>query len=352
MSENITNKPDDTQIDNPTTIHGYKTVCAKLGLAMCVYFVCRMLGAMITTAAHRNITGLNLDLMYAITMTIMIIMVYLLPMIFTALIFKSTSYYNVLNKNTRDMYKRPKRLAKAMGAFPAMYGLGYAIALLTMLAAFLISRSTAGQTLIEEMLRPTAIGQSTSIASALMMVFMLVIIAPVFEEIWVRGIMYDALKPYGHGIAILVSSILFGLMHGSLNMLFYTTALGLALGYVRYATNSLFVVTVLHALINAIAAGLLFTMALVEMTGEEIRIINTIQNIYILAVLVLIVVGIIAFFMKIPTIRKYKIENTWPEISSGRKTALFFLSVPVIVMLVLAFNELTQYWPLGLLIGR
>jgi hypothetical protein len=43
--------------------------------------------------------------------------------------------------------------------------------------------------------------------------------------------------------------------------------------------------------------------------------------------------------MKIPTIKKYKIDNAWSDVKAGKKTALFFLSAPVIVMLVLAFNE-------------
>jgi len=332
-------------------VKGYKVVCAKLGLVMCVYFICRIASAIITGLAFRSAPAdLSQTMQYAIGMSVAIIVVYIIPMLFTARIFNSFSYYNILSKETRAMYKKPKRLARAMGTFPAMYGLGYGIALLTMLAAFLISRATGGQTLIEEMLRPTVLEPTTSIASAVMMVFMLVIIAPIFEEIWVRGIMYDALKPYGQGIAILISSILFGLMHGSLNMLFYTTALGFALGYVRYATNSILVVTLLHAIINAIAAGLLFIMALVEITGEYNRLINTIQNIYILAVLALVVVGIIAFIKKIPTIRKYRIEKTWQEISPKRKVALFFLSIPVIIMLVLAFNEITQFWAIGLLI--
>jgi len=212
---------------------------------------------------------------------------------------------------------------------------------------YLISRNLSGQTYIEELLRPSVIDQPTNLVSLLGMVFMLVIIAPLFEEFWVRGIMYDALKPYGTGMAIIISSILFGLMHGSLYMLFYTTAYGFALGYIRYATGSLFTVTILHAIVNSIAAGALFFSTIMQMTNEENRFINTITIIYLIAMLVMIVVGIVVFISKIPSIRKYRIENAWPVIGPWKKTALFFISIPVIIMMVLAFNEISQ----GLLVN-
>jgi len=328
----------------------YKSICRKLGLIMCLYFVCRIIGGSISSVIFGHADVIGHTAAHILGMTVVVIFVYIIPMLVTALMFGSMSYYNIRSVQFRKLYEKPERLARAIGTFPAMYGLGYGVALLTLLLSFLISRATGGQTFIEDILRPTTIETTTSLGSALVMVFVLVVIAPIFEEIWVRGIMYDALKPYGTGIAIIISSIIFGLMHGSLYMLFYTTALGFALGYVRYATNSLLIVTILHAMINAVAAGMLFMMTMTEITMEESVIVNTVQNVYILAVLALIIVGIIAFIVRIPTIRRYKLENSWNSVSGGRKTALFFFSIPAIIMLVLAFNELTNYWLISLIL--
>jgi hypothetical protein len=161
-----------------------------------------------------------------------------------------------------------------------------------------------------------------------------------------RGIVYDALTPYGTGAAIVISSILFGLMHGSMEMLFYTTALGFALGYIRYATNSLFVVTILHLIINAVGAGMLLISSLVKIENEQNRWLNTLLNYYQLAMLILIAVGLAAFIRKIPVIRRYKVENAWTEIGGRKKIALFFVSVPVLIMVVLAINEHADNVPL------
>jgi len=334
--------------DNDNKLRNYKIVCAKLGLSMCIYFICRLLTGL-TAAFLGSLTETIGEIPVSLFVSILVIlMAYVIPLYLTALIFKSFSLYK---GKYRELYKKPKKLARALGTFPAVYGLGQGTALLTLLVMFLILRNLSGQSYIEELLRPSVIETPTNIVSLIGMIFMLVVIAPVFEEFWVRGIMYDALKPYGTGMAILISALLFGLMHGSLYMLFYTTAFGLALGYVRYATGSLFTVTILHAIVNSIGAGALLLSSLLLMTNEENKLVNTVYIIYLLAMLIMIITGVIVFLSKIPAMRKYRIENMWPEISPWKKTALFFASVPVIIMIVLAFNELSGYWLLNL-IGR
>jgi len=337
-SENNEQHEQNEQNNEHSKLHGYKIVCAKLGLSMCVYFVCRLLAGWFILLLSYNSEAMSDTIFSLLSDAILIIMVYVIPLLITALIFNSFANYK---GKYRQLYAKPKRLARAMGTFPAAYGFGYGTALLTMLVMYLITRNVSSQSYLQELLQPTAMDPSSNLAGLFGLIFMVVIIAPLFEEIWVRGIMYDALKPYGTGMAIIISSIIFGLMHGNIYMFFYTTALGFALGYIRYATNSLFVVTALHAVVNSVAAGILVFISLSQMTNDESRVINTLYNIYIIAVLALIVVGIIVFLARIPKIRKYRFENPWSDIGPWKKTALFFISIPVILMMVLAFNELS-----------
>jgi len=343
-NENVEQNDLNNELNEYNKLRAYKIVCAKLGLSMCIYFICRLITGLLA-AALGGLPGVIDESLVSLSVTlIIIIMAYVVPLYLTAIIFKSFASYK---GKLRELYKKPKKLARALGTFPALYGLGQGTALLTLLVMFLISKNLSGQSYIEELLRPTVIETPANIVSLIGMVFMLVVIAPVFEEIWVRGIMYDALKPYGTGIAIIISSLLFGLMHGSLYMLFYTTAFGLALGYIRYATDSLFVVTILHAIVNSIGAGALLLSTLLLMTNEENKLINTTYIIYLTAMLILIIVGVIVFLSKIPAMRKYRIENTWTSIGPWKKTALFFVSIPVILMMILAFNELSGHWLLN-----
>jgi len=335
--------------DGKTKLQSYKAVSAKLGLSMIVYFVCRILNGFILEWIGDSGVVVNYTAAYAISMILAVVLGYIIPILFTVIIFKSFRFYGERG-GFAAMYKKPRRIARALGTFPAMYGLGVGTVLLTLLISYLISKLTGGQALIQDILRPTTVQPPSDIASTLMIVFLLVVIAPVFEEIWVRGIMYDALKPFGCGMAIMISSILFGLMHGSLDRLFYSTALGFALGYVRYATGSIFITTILHAIVNTVAAGLLFLMSMSEIANYGNRLINTMHNMYVLAVLVLLAAGLIAFIRKIPVIRKYKLDNEWGEVGPWKKTALFFASIPVILMLVLAINEHAYGWFLNLIL--
>ena len=334
--------------DSQAMLKGYRIVCAKLGLSMCVYFIFRLLASEASFLLFGAIRNMSLTAQYVIHSALVVIMVYIIPLLITALIFKSFKNYK---GKFRTLYKKPKRFARAMGAFPATFGLGHGTALLTLLVSFLISRAIGGETFIEDLLRPPTVETTTNMASVFMMMFMLVIIAPIFEEIWTRGIMYDALKPYGTGMAIIISSLIFGIMHGSLSMLFYTTAYGLALGYIRYATDSLLIVTILHAIVNSIAAVMLLLLSLSEIIVEPSRMLATVTNLYTIAVVVLILIGVIVFLTKIPAIRKFEIENSWTDIGPWKKIGWFLVSVPVIIMLVLAFNEHVNGWLLSLILG-
>ena len=323
-------------IKKTTTIASYKSVCARLGVIMCVYYICRILNGLVAVIINTRADSLGSVTLYALHTVIAVILCYLVPIYMAMILFNSFDRYD---GKFHELYKKPKRLARAFGNFPAMYGLGFGTAMVTLVVLRLISKVSGGDSFIDELFRPNTIEPSSNLASVIIMVVLLVVVAPICEEFLVRGIIYDALKPYGCGIAMIISSILFGLMHGSMFMLFYTTALGFALVYIRYATDSLFVVTILHSIFNSVSGGLLLLSSLREITNGESKLVNTIQSLYTLSFMILIVIGVIVFIKKIPTIKKYTINNAWNEVGAGKKTALFFLSVPVIIMLALAVNE-------------
>jgi len=319
-----------------STAAGYKAICAKIGVVMCVYFVLRALVVFIAVPFRGLLDTFSYEAVNALYTGVMMLLLYLVPLITAIIIFKISARSDF---QLGSLYKKPKRLAKVIGNFPAMYGFGYGMALLTILFTYILSKISDLKPVIEEIFKPIALEPSSDILGVIIMVFAMVVIAPIFEEFLCRGIFFGVLRPYGNGIAIIISSLLFGLMHGSMYMLFYTTALGLCLGYVRYATNSLFAVTILHAILNSVSAGLLLISSLMEITLNENKLINTFFNMYLTAMLILVFIGITVFVLKIPQIRKYKIENAWTEISGGKKIAIFLTSIPIILMVIMAVNE-------------
>lgn len=87
----------------------------------------------------------------------------------------------------------------------------------------------------------------------------LIIIAPIVEESIFRGLMLPAFaKKFGIVVAAIVTSILFGAVHGQLNVGIVTFILGLLLAWVYYKTRSLWPAIILHSLKNLIAFILIF----------------------------------------------------------------------------------------------
>ena len=92
-----------------------------------------------------------------------------------------------------------------------------------------------------------AIVESTPIWLLLITV---VIIGPIVEELIFRKLMIDRLSRYGELIAVMTSSIAFGLFHGKFYQFFYAVMLGLILGYMYAKTRNIKYSIIMHMLIN------------------------------------------------------------------------------------------------------
>ena len=77
-----------------------------------------------------------------------------------------------------------------------------------------------------------------------------VVLAPIFEEILFRKTLIDRLVIFGDETAILISSIVFGLMHGNITQFFYATAIGLAFGFIYIRTGKVKYTIALHMVFN------------------------------------------------------------------------------------------------------
>jgi uncharacterized protein len=77
--------------------------------------------------------------------------------------------------------------------------------------------------------------------------------APIVEELMFRGVGFALLAPYGKWSAILGTGILFGVYHGLIVALPILAGFGIVLGWLRYATGSVYPCIALHAVFNGIA---------------------------------------------------------------------------------------------------
>jgi membrane protease YdiL (CAAX protease family) len=78
-------------------------------------------------------------------------------------------------------------------------------------------------------------------------------VAPVVEELTYRGLGFALLAPYGAVLAVVATGVLFGLAHGLVLGLPVLTFFGLAIGWLRARTDSIYPPIALHSVFNGTA---------------------------------------------------------------------------------------------------
>lgn len=78
----------------------------------------------------------------------------------------------------------------------------------------------------------------------------------VVEELIFRGWLLGALRPFGERRALLLSALIFGLLHGNLTQVPFALLLGLVFGFITLRTGRLWPCMVIHALNNAMSVVL------------------------------------------------------------------------------------------------
>ncbi len=79
---------------------------------------------------------------------------------------------------------------------------------------------------------------------------LVVMVAPVLEELFFRKLLIDRIRIYGESTAILVSGLTFGLFHGNLFQFFYAFGIGSMFAYIYLGTGRIRYSIVLHSIIN------------------------------------------------------------------------------------------------------
>lgn len=105
---------------------------------------------------------------------------------------------------------------------------------------------------IEEQLRIQELTTAHDLWDGLSIVFALVFVAPVTEELLFRGLLLpDLARRYGPMVALVATSLLFGASHGDRVVGVYAAVAGLILGAVALRTGTTLIAIVMHASVNA-----------------------------------------------------------------------------------------------------
>lgn len=114
----------------------------------------------------------------------------------------------------------------------------------------------------------------------------MVIMAPIFEEILFRKVLIDRVRVYGDKAAIIVSGFIFGLSHGNFYQFFYAFFIGIVLAYIYIHTGKLRYTILFHMAINFIGSIL----------GLKVQEVMWLIPIYSIIMLMAVAAGIVIFF--------------------------------------------------------
>jgi membrane protease YdiL (CAAX protease family) len=89
-------------------------------------------------------------------------------------------------------------------------------------------------------------------------VIVLVLLTPIAEELFVRGLGFGLFRPFGQNVAITVPALVWALMHGLPAAIFPLFVFGLGLGYLRERSDSVIPGMLVHGLYNGVALALAF----------------------------------------------------------------------------------------------
>ena len=152
-----------------------------------------------------------------------------------------------------------------------------------------------------------------------------VVVGPIIEELMFRKLMIDRLSRYGNTVAIIVSSISFGLFHGNLYQFFYAALIGVILGFMYAKTRNVLYPIAMHILVNFFGSVVptpviekldsLFAMIESLEAGIEVNMSEFIGSVMVVAsysiVQYAMLIGGGIMLYKFIKNQKYKIRDSW-----------------------------------------
>ncbi len=188
--------------------------------------------------------------------------------------------------------------------------------------------------------------------------FLMVICAPIAEELLFRRLLVDRMVKYGEATAVLFSGLMFALFHGNLNQFVYAFTLGVFFAFIYVKTGNIRYTIYLHMLINFL--GSIPGVLLLNWLGEDF--LNALNDpallmpyviehlggmlvycLYAFAMVAIAICGIVLFFVNLKKIHFLPGEVTIPKGKRFSTTVLnvgmvlYFISwIAVIVLMLFA----------------
>ncbi len=186
--------------------------------------------------------------------------------------------------------------------------------------------------------------------SKLANIISITILAPIFEEILLRGALLSNTKRYGTWSAVISTGIFFGLLHANYPQIPFAAVMGIFSAFMVLKTNSIIPSLIVHFTINTIGGVMSVVISGIDITkmqsGDMDHILENLGVCIIIMCAGLLVMGFIAaglilFILEIIMHKEsFHIPPVCPEVSEKKKLAVYF-TAPVTILLTIVLLTLT-----------
>lgn len=154
------------------------------------------------------------------------------------------------------------------------------------------------------------------------------------EEFAFRGVIMQPLRKYGDKFAIVMSALVFGLMHGNAVQAIFAFIVGIIIGYAVVVTGSMWTGIVIHFFNN-------FVSAVLDLVGNYVS--NSTYNmIYVLYSVLLVAAGLVCAVLYFYTKDRVRIPVPSTELSEKKKRSAFICTPPLIAALCIMILSTLQ----------
>ncbi|MDD2361765.1 MAG: type II CAAX endopeptidase family protein [Oscillospiraceae bacterium] len=171
-----------------------------------------------------------------------------------------------------------------------------------------------------------------NVQSFIINIIVFAVMPAILEEMLYRGYILRTLLRYGSGFALVVSSLLFALMHGNTSQIPFAFIVGLACGYLMISTGRIWPSMMLHFLNNFMSTLLSYAGMFLETEIQG-------QKMVLLVFTFIVIIGLasllILFGRSDPIVRFNRSPGNM-QMTTGQKTSASLFAPGIIISIIVA----------------
>ncbi len=175
---------------------------------------------------------------------------------------------------------------------------------------------------------------STSVSGLFVDIIYIAAIPALVEEFALRGVVMQPLRRYGDAFAVMMSSLVFALMHGNLIQIPFAFIAGIAIGYLVIATGSIWTGVLIHFCNNLYSVVIQYLLVVRPTLAEDF------YRVYSIAT---IIMGICCIAIFYTSQKRHRFNPGTTVMTRGDKTSVYVFTVPMVAAILILIAETAFY---------